>query len=113
MKSRATGYITIVTVVGVAALTLELARSPWMVSGTFLVYLMATVIASALKVELPGVSGTLSINLVVNLLAVVELSPVEALAIGCTSAVCQSLWRKHRVEFIHVALQPRPDRTQH
>lgn len=102
MKSRATEYITIVTVVGVTVLAVELVRSTWASPGAFLVYLVAAVVASALKVELPGVSGTLSINLVVNLLAVVELSPGEALVIGCTSAVCQSLWRKHRVESIHV-----------
>ncbi len=102
MNSRATKYITIVTVLGVAVLLEELARSAWVAPGTFAVYLLATVIASALKVELPGINGTLSINLVVNLLAVVELSPGEALVIGCTSAVCQSLWRKHRVESIHV-----------
>src|SRR5271165_4087432 len=102
MKSRATRYITIVTVIGVAVLAVELMRSPWTSPGMFLVYLLATVIASALKVELPGISGTLSINLIVNLLAVVELSPREALVVGCTSAVCQSLWRKHHVESIHV-----------
>ena len=102
MKSRATGYITIVMVIGVAVLAVELMRSPWVSPGMFLVYLLATVIASALKVELPGISGTLSINLIVNLLAVVELSPGEALVIGCTSAICQSLWRKHHVESVHV-----------
>src|SRR5271167_1282782 len=102
MKSQATRYITIVTVIGVTTLALEVMRGSWASPGMFLLYLLATVIASALKVELPGINGTLSINLVVNLLAVVELSPGEALAIGCTSAVCQSLWRKHHVESIHV-----------
>ena len=52
--------------------------------------------------ELPGINGTLSVNLIVNLVAVVELSPGEALAVGCTSAVCQSLWRKHQIEPVHI-----------
>jgi len=102
MKLRATSFITLVCVTGVSVLLLELARGPWTLPRMFVIYLVATVVASSLKVELPGVNGTLSINLVVNLLAVVELSPAEALVVGCASAVCQSLWRKHRVEAIHV-----------
>jgi diguanylate cyclase (GGDEF)-like protein/putative nucleotidyltransferase with HDIG domain len=102
MKRSATTYIAIITAVGAAALLLEFSRTPWPTPLRFLTYLVAVVIASALKVELPGVNGTLSINLVVNLLAVVELSPGEALLVGCTSAVCQSLWRKHRIELVHI-----------
>ena len=102
MKQRATSFITLVCVTGVSVLLLELARGPWTFPRMFVIYLVATVVASSLKVELPGVNGTLSINLIVNLLAVVELSPAEALVVGCASAVCQSLWRKHRVEAIHV-----------
>ena len=102
MKPRATTFITMVGILGVAVLGIELTRSPWPSPGMLVTYLLAAVLASALKVELPTVNGTLSINLVVNLLAVVELSPGEALAVGCTSAVFQSLWRKHRVEAVHV-----------
>jgi diguanylate cyclase (GGDEF)-like protein/putative nucleotidyltransferase with HDIG domain len=102
MKRSATTYIAVIAAIGSAVLLLEFSRSPWSAPGRFLAYLIAVVIASALKVELPGVNGTLSINLVVNLLAVAELSPAQALIIGCTSAVCQSLWRKHRIEFVHV-----------
>ena len=102
MKQRATSFITLVCVTGVSVLLLELARGPWTFPRIFVIYLVATVVASSLKVELPGVNGTLSINLIVNLLAVVELSPAEALVVGCASAVCQSLWRKHRVEAIQV-----------
>ncbi len=102
MKPRASTFISMVCITGVTVLALELARTSWTSPGPFVAYLVAAVIASALKVELPGVNGTLSINLVVNLVAVVELSPGEALVVGCASAVFQSLWRKHRVEAVHV-----------
>ena len=102
MKPRATSFITIVGVLGVVALLVELTQNRWPSPAMFVTYLVATVLASALKVELPSVNGTLSINLVVNLLAVVELSPGEALVVGCASAVVQSLWRKRRVEAVHV-----------
>src|SRR3974377_314000 len=102
MKPRAATFITIVCGAGVAVLVVELSRGPWTHPRMFVTYLVATIIASALKVELPGVNGTLSINLVVNLLAVVDVSPAEAVVGGGASAVCQSLWRKHQVESIHV-----------
>jgi diguanylate cyclase (GGDEF)-like protein/putative nucleotidyltransferase with HDIG domain len=102
MKPRATRFITMVGCLGVAVLVRELTKDPWPLPGLFAIYLLATVLASVLKVELPSVNGTFSINLVVNLLAVVELSPAEALLVGCVSAVVQSLWRKHRVEAVHV-----------
>ncbi len=102
MDWRAKAFVTVISVSGVSLLAVELARDPWVASGRFLLYLLAAVLASGLKVELPGINGTLSVNLIVNLVAVVELSPGEALAVGCTSAVCQSLWRKHHIEAVHI-----------
>ena len=102
MSWRARSWVTAVISTGVSILLVESLRCPWVSRGRFVAYLVAAVIASGLKVELPGISGTLSINLIVNLIAVAELPPGEALMVGCTSAVCQSLWRKHHVEVIHV-----------
>ena len=102
MKARAIVFVTLVTSAGTAILAAQAARCPWTLTVQFVGYLVAAIVASALKVELPGVSGTLSINLIVNLLAVVELPPAEALLVACTSAVCQSLWRRHHAEAVHV-----------
>src|SRR5215469_5814359 len=102
MTWRAKAFIGAVLAAGATVLTVELTRGPWVAHGRFAVYLLAAVLASGLKVELPDIHGTLSINLIVNLVAVAELSPCEALAVGCTSAVCQSLWRKHHIELVHV-----------
>ena len=102
MTWRAKAFIGAVLAAGATVLTVELTRGPWVAHGRFAVYLLAAVLASGLKVELPDIHGTLSINLIVNLVAVAELSPCEALVVGCTSAVCQSLWRKHHIELVHV-----------
>jgi diguanylate cyclase (GGDEF)-like protein/putative nucleotidyltransferase with HDIG domain len=102
MTWRARAFIAAVIAVGTTVLALELARGPWTSITRFLLYLLAAILASSLKVELPDIHGTLSVNLIVNLLALVELSPAEALVIGCTSAVCQSLWRKRDVKVVHV-----------
>ena len=55
---------------------------------------------------LPGINGTLSVNLIVILISVVELSPGEVLAVGCTAAVGQTLWRKHHIEAVHIVFNP-------
>src|SRR5271165_347946 len=94
--------ISAVILAGISVLAMEVARDPWQASGRFAFYLLAAILASGLKVELPGINGTLSANLIVNLVAIVELSAGEALAVGCASAVCQSLWRQHRTKVIHV-----------
>ena len=94
--------ISAVILAGISVLAMEVARDPWQASGRFAFYLLAAVLASGLKVELPGINGTLSVSLIVILVAIVELSPGEALAVGCASALCQSLWRQHRTKVIHV-----------
>jgi len=52
--------------------------------------LVVALIASRLKVKLPGVTGSMSVNLPFILLAAGRLSMVEAVAIGCLSGLVQS-----------------------
>ena len=60
------------------------------------------IFASGFKVALPGINGTMSANLIVILISVVELSPAETLALGCIAAVVQTWWNKKRVAPVHV-----------
>jgi hypothetical protein len=55
-----------------------------------LALLVVTLIASRLKVKLPGVTGSMSVNLPFILLAAGRLSMVEAVSIGCLAGVVQS-----------------------
>src|SRR5579872_4953928 len=59
----------------------------------FLCYLAVAVLASGLKVQLPGIDGTMSVNFLFILLGVMELSLPETLVIGCTATLVQSLWQ--------------------
>ena len=59
----------------------------------FLCYLVIAVLASSLKVQLPGIDGTMSVNFLFILLGVVELSLPETLVIGCTATLVQSVWQ--------------------
>ena len=58
----------------------------------FLCYLLVAVLASGLKVQLPGIDGTMSVNFLFILLGILELSLPETLVIGCASALVQALW---------------------
>jgi len=56
-------------------------------------YVLIAVLASTMKVQLPGMKSTISVNFLFVLLGVLELSLPEALVIGCAAALVQSLWK--------------------
>jgi putative nucleotidyltransferase with HDIG domain len=62
----------------------------------FVCYLIAALLASSLKVVLPGVEGTLSVNFLFTLLGILELSLPETLMIGLASTLAQFYWRPAR-----------------
>ena len=59
-------------------------------------YLIAALLASSLKVGLPGIQGTLSVNFLFTLIGILELSLPETLAIGVASTLAQFYWRSAR-----------------
>jgi diguanylate cyclase (GGDEF)-like protein/putative nucleotidyltransferase with HDIG domain len=59
-------------------------------------YLAVAVLASGLKVQLPGIDGTMSVNFLFILLGVMELSLPETLVIGCTASLVQSVWQARK-----------------
>src|SRR5258708_5182060 len=59
----------------------------------FTCYLLVAILASGLKVQLPAIDGTMSVNFLFILLGVMELSLPETLAIGCTATLVQSVWQ--------------------
>jgi diguanylate cyclase (GGDEF)-like protein/putative nucleotidyltransferase with HDIG domain len=62
----------------------------------FACYLAVAVLASGLKVQLPGIDGTMSVNFLFILLGVLELSLPETLVIGCTASLMQSVWQARK-----------------
>ena len=58
----------------------------------FVCYLLVALLASGLKVQLPGIDGTMSVNFLFILLGILELSVPETLVIGCASGLVQCLW---------------------
>ncbi len=65
----------------------ELARFP--------VYLLIAVLAGALKVHLPGITATMSVNFLFVLVGILELGFGETLVIGCAACLVQSFWKSN------------------
>ena len=69
----------------------------------YLACLSLACIASTLKVRLPGLHGTISVNFVFILMALAQLSLVETLTIAFAATLVQCLWKpKTRPKIVQV-----------
>jgi len=59
----------------------------------FLCNLAVCALASGLKVNLPGMKGTLSLNFLFILVGMSQMSPSETMAIACFGTLVQCLWK--------------------
>ncbi|MBZ5687049.1 MAG: diguanylate cyclase [Acidobacteriia bacterium] len=86
-------FIGITALVGAVVLVFSLSHWQSQDPTRFVCYLVVAVLASGLKVQLPGIDGTMSVNFLFILLGVLELSLPETLVIGCTASLAQSVWQ--------------------
>src|SRR5713226_8078131 len=56
-------------------------------------YLALACLGSTLKIKLPKIRGTMSINFLFILIGVAELSLAETITLGCVGALIQCLWK--------------------
>ena len=69
----------------------------------YLCLLAVALPASALKVFLPGVTGTMSVSYVFVLLGMLDFSYPETVLLACLAMIVQSLWRtKYRPKMLHL-----------
>jgi diguanylate cyclase (GGDEF)-like protein/putative nucleotidyltransferase with HDIG domain len=96
-------YIAAVVISGLASFTHGVANWACADIGRFVCYLMIAVVASGLKVSLPGITGTMSVNYVFILLGMMELSLSETLVLACAAITVQTGWRAtSRIKPIHL-----------
>ena len=100
MKPEASGlsiqtkaFVGITALVGAVVLGFSLSHWQSQDPTRFVCYLVVALLASGLKVQLPGIDGTMSVNFLFILLGVLELSLPETLVIGCTASLAQSVWQ--------------------
>lgn len=88
---------------GVAVLCFALLRWQSADLARFVCYLLVAALASGLKVQLPGIDGTMSVNFLFILLGAMELSLPETMLIGCTATLVQSVWQaRNRLDPVKV-----------
>jgi len=93
----------LVWLTGTAVLFAAWRQQPLFSPALFL-YLAGAIASSTLKVQLPGVTGTLSVNFVFVLISIADLPLGQALLVGCGAALTQSLFRAHgRTSPVHIA----------
>jgi diguanylate cyclase (GGDEF)-like protein/putative nucleotidyltransferase with HDIG domain len=95
MSAKAKVYLASVYLIGIV--TAFVAMSQWRLSDPvrFACYLLIALLASGLKVSLPGINGSMSVNFFFIILGVMELSLPETLIIGYGATIVQSFWKTH------------------
>src|SRR3984885_6498636 len=87
----AKAFIGLVIAAGMASLLQAAIHQSSKNIAEFICYLGIAILASRLRVTLPGVTGTLSVSFLFILVGVAELSYSEALALASISMLAQSL----------------------
>ena len=87
-------FIAVVVLCGMAVLTYSILHGKSGNPLKFFCYLVIALAASRLKVNLPGITGTMSVNFLFLLLGVLELSLSETMALGCAAVVVQCIDRE-------------------
>jgi diguanylate cyclase (GGDEF)-like protein/putative nucleotidyltransferase with HDIG domain len=91
MSAAPRAFIGVVVLCGLSVLTYTLLHGRTQNAVKFFCYMVIALAASRLKVNLPSITGTMSVNFLFVLLGVIELSLSETMAIGCAAVVVQCL----------------------
>jgi putative nucleotidyltransferase with HDIG domain len=104
LPTRARPFVFLVCASGF--LCIALGMLPWHSSNSLLFgsYFVLAAIASALKIALPGLEGTVSVNFVFFLIGICSMSLSETLLLALIATLVQCFWRRQKhIGFIHFA----------
>ncbi len=93
MTTKARLYIAVIVTLAAAVLTVVVSRWNAENFGRFLLFFALAMVASAMKIRLPGFKTTISINFVFILMGLALFSLGETVLIGLGGALVQSLWK--------------------
>ena len=82
-------FVSLVVVSGLLVLGDALVNARTMPTARFAAFLLVACVAARLRIKLPGVTGTMSVNLPFILVAAAEMHTAEALAVGFLSTFVQ------------------------
>ena len=91
MRIQARIYIALVVLLGLTCLV----TANWQMEhmSLFGCYLVICILTSGMKVNLPGVLGTMSVSFLFVLLGIQDLSAGQTMLIGCAGALVQCVWK--------------------
>src|SRR6266404_8191843 len=94
MPKNAKIYIALIVTLGFALLAGCLVfRAEFPDLPRYFSYLLVAVLASTMKVRLPGITGTISVNFLFILIGVADFTLAETITMGCTAILMQCVWR--------------------
>jgi hypothetical protein len=96
VKKSAQIFITLMILAGFAVLAQAVLHAQSADHVRFVSFLLVACLAARLKVKLPGLTGSMSVNLPFILVATAEMNPSEALAVACFSTFVQCLPRANQ-----------------
>ena len=86
-------FISLVVVAGTCVLVYGAVRPTSKNIAQFICYLLIAILAARLKVRLPGITGTMSVNFLFILLGILELGFAETLALATAAILVQCFYR--------------------
>src|SRR5713101_2339339 len=93
MRPIAKAYVACVILLGTFAFAQAYAAWRCESGLRFAIYLALTLIGSSLKITLPTVNGTMSVNFFFVLISIAQLSMGETIVIGSSGFLVQYFWR--------------------
>src|ERR1700726_3950774 len=92
MPAKAKIYITLIVALGVPLLAgCMLFQAQFPERTRYLSYELLAMLASTLKVRLPHITGTISVNFLFILIGTADFTLAENLTMGCAAALFQSV----------------------
>ncbi|HEX9255569.1 MAG TPA: hypothetical protein VF938_08480 [Candidatus Angelobacter sp.] len=96
-------FVALIVISGLLVLGDAVLNAQSMPTAKFVALLLVACVAARLRIKLPGVTGTMSVNLPFILVAAVEMNTAEALAIGFISTFFQCLAKGKKFNLVQTA----------
>jgi diguanylate cyclase (GGDEF)-like protein/putative nucleotidyltransferase with HDIG domain len=93
LSTPARAFLAITIVCGFVVLALGFYHAAWPDLGPFFCYFVLAMLASGMKIKLPGVTGTMSVIFLFILIGIHELSIAETLVISLAGTLVQCYWK--------------------
>ena len=96
-------FVALIALMGILVLVDAAVKAKSVPSVRFVVFLMAACLAARLKIKLPGLTGTMSVNLPFILVAAATMNSAEALAVGFISTFVQCIPKGRKLNLVQAA----------